>query len=148
MLLLKAVMNETDKKHPDYALCQQAAEKMEQVLFCFCFVFACFVDCNTPGWHDGERAAARVRGGGAAAGAAARAVGTDRRPENTPPRRQQKVSTLLFSPTLFAFTVFLQTKDLSKDLRTLCCGKEKRERASMCCLRICSFFWNRSNLPD
>lgn len=23
-------MNETDQKHPDYALCQQAAEKMEQ----------------------------------------------------------------------------------------------------------------------
>lgn len=27
----KAVMHETDKKHPDYALCQQAAEKMEKV---------------------------------------------------------------------------------------------------------------------
>ncbi len=31
MLLLQAVMHETDSKHPDYALCQQAAEKMEQV---------------------------------------------------------------------------------------------------------------------
>ncbi len=31
VLLLRAVVQETDKKHPDWALCMQAAEKMEAV---------------------------------------------------------------------------------------------------------------------